>query len=400
MSAERPAFYVPDNLKRPPDPILGLSRLFEQDPRPEKIDAGVGVYRGKDGVTYRPPAVIKAWENLELGSADYLNPSGNEEFLGDPRFLRVTANLVFGRHASELLDSGKLVAVGTPGGTGAVALMADAFKAIYPNSPILVGIPTWPNHLQTAESRGLSVIKYPHMENNKYDIERHLEEIKESPSGTLVLFHTGQTHNPTGVNPTTEGEWRIIAKAMDGRKAFFDTPYAGFGDGLVPDTEAIRIFLEEEVPLAVAMSYSKNGGIYNERAGALLIPVSTQPQALDLQRVLNAFARVQYSSPSAFGERLMTEVLASPELFSQWNNDLAEAANDLKTRRQIMASILPEFKFVTEQTGLFSTLPLQPEQVKRLREKHAVYMVGARANIGGVIPKDMPRFAQAIRAVI
>jgi len=402
MLTEKNPFYVPDALRKSPDPILGLSRLHEKDPREGKIDAGIGVYRDPSGETYTPLAILQARNNLEFGKPDYLSPSGEEEFLGDQRFLRGSAKLAFGRYAGELLNRREIAAFGTPGGTGAVALMVDIFKAINsPEARILIGIPTWPNHEQIAASRSVQMLKYPHVRDSRYNFEAHLDAIKNSPSDTLVLFHTGKTHNPTGVNPTTEEEWRVIARAMEGRKAFFDTPYAGFGDGLVPDTEAIRIFLEEEVPLAVAISYAKNGGLYNERPGALLIPVSTQPNALELQRLGNSIARVNYSSPPAQGERLIAEVLSSEELFAQWNNDLAEAAKDLKTRRNILVDILPEFGFVKDQTGLFSMLPLSPQQVEKLQEDHGVFMPkSGRVNIGGITPIDMPRFAQAIKEVI
>jgi aspartate/tyrosine/aromatic aminotransferase len=33
------------------DPILGLSKIFQADPRAEKIDLGVGVYKDDNGIT-------------------------------------------------------------------------------------------------------------------------------------------------------------------------------------------------------------------------------------------------------------------------------------------------------------------------------------------------------------
>lgn len=34
-----------------PDPLLSLIALYREDPRPQKIDLGVGVYRDEDGHT-------------------------------------------------------------------------------------------------------------------------------------------------------------------------------------------------------------------------------------------------------------------------------------------------------------------------------------------------------------
>jgi len=42
------------------DPILGLSKLFQADPRAEKIDLGVGVYKDDNGITPVMSSVKKA----------------------------------------------------------------------------------------------------------------------------------------------------------------------------------------------------------------------------------------------------------------------------------------------------------------------------------------------------
>ena len=50
----------------PPDPILGLSAAFKQDPRSEKIDLGVGVYKDAQGNT-PVMAAVKEAERQFLG---------------------------------------------------------------------------------------------------------------------------------------------------------------------------------------------------------------------------------------------------------------------------------------------------------------------------------------------
>ena len=365
------------------------------------MDAGVGIYRDEDEKTFTPPAIQKAWERLDLGPGDYLTPNGEEEYLGDRVFLQESARLVFGSYANELLENKKLSAVGTPGGTGALALAFEMFRTRHPRAPLLIGMPTWHNHILMANWQKIPLLTYQHVHNQAYDIDAHLTAIKASPQETLVLFHTGKTHNPTGVNPSHPDEWRKLARTMEGRRAFFDTSYAGFENGLVPDTEAIRLFMEEGVLVAVAISYAKNGGLYKERPGALLIPASSQTDAIELQRVLNMKAQVSYSSPPALGERLIAKVFSSPELHQQWNADLQQIAQSLKTRREIFAKELPEFQFLAQQVGLFSMLPLQPEQVEKLKTDFGVYMPSiGRVNFGGVPTAKIRTFAQAIKAVL
>lgn len=400
MIPERPSYFgsFPDIS---PDPILGLAKLLEADPRPEKINAGIGVFVDEKGETFIPSAVRQARERTTLEPADYLAPSGKEEWLGDRQFLEGTVKLVFREQAEEILKNRQVAAAGTPGGTGAVALFAEAVKQTDSESCFLIGWPTWPNHLQILERRELAYQTYEHLKDNRYNFKEQRQVIEKSPANAVVLFHGGKSHNPTGVNPTSEEEWRTLAKTIQGRRVFFDTPYAGFVDGLAEDTQAIRLFQEEGIPLAVAFSYSKNGGLYKQRVGALLVLAQTSNEALKIQRLLNSCARTSYSSPPAEGEHLIAQILSDSGLRHQWEEDLAAAAKDLRTRREMLASQLPEFAFVKEQFGLFSLLPLELQVIDRLQKEYGIYMShSGRINIGGIPSKDIPRFASAIKKVL
>lgn len=396
-------FHVPDHLRKPPDVILGLQARYELNPDPGKINAGVGVFRGENGEIFAPSAIAEAQRQIHPGGVDYIGPTGPDEYLGNRKFLTGTARLALGGLADELLEDRKLVLVGTVGGTNAVALAADTIRAIREGVfPLVLGTPTWPNHSQIAAARGLPVITYEHLINDsEYNMPAHLVEIRNAPDNAVVLFHTGKTHNPTGINPQTEDEWRQLARATDGKIALFDTPYAGFGDGLIEDTRPIRIFMEEGITVVVAMSYSKNGGIYGERAGALIIPTGNRTEALQLQRVCNFLARVSYSSPPAHGEAVIANVFSDPELLGRWTRELARAAALLKERRACFAKNAPEFDYVSKQTGLFSLLPLTDLQIEELENEFAIYMPrGGRVNFGGIPTVNIPRFAQAINEVL
>ena len=51
----------------PPDPILGLTVAFREDPRPEKINLGVGVYEDAYGKTPKLKCVDEAERRLLAG---------------------------------------------------------------------------------------------------------------------------------------------------------------------------------------------------------------------------------------------------------------------------------------------------------------------------------------------
>jgi aromatic-amino-acid transaminase len=59
------------------------------------------------------------------------------------------------------------------------------------------------------------------------------------------------------------------------------------------------------------------------------------------------------------------------------------------------------FEFIKEQRGMFSYTGLSAEQVDRLREEHAVYMIrSGRMCIAGLNTRNVARTAEAMAAVM
>ena len=57
--------------------------------------------------------------------------------------------------------------------------------------------------------------------------------------------------------------------------------------------------------------------------------------------------------------------------------------------------------FVTDQDGLFSMLPLNPEQVEEMYENYAITLSGnGRANMGGVTVPQAQCLAEAAKEVL
>ncbi len=405
MSIEKNSFHfgVPKSRERQPDPLLGLERKFEEDSNSEKINAGVGVYVDDEGKEYMPPSVKSVAEKVLMESPGYLNPKGEEEFLGDRRFILGTANLFLGEQAEDILAKRKLAAAGTPGGTAALALMADVLSEISPESQILIGVPAYPNHEPIFKERGIKISYFDHTKNRRYYHASQIDAISKASEGSVILLHGGKTHNPTGVNPNTQDEWREIAQAVRKKnsRVFMDVPYAGFGEGFKSDIDPIGVFLEEDVPIAIAVSYSKNMGLYKERVGALLVPAKSQENALQLQRVINAKARVNWSTPPSYGERIAINMLSDGDLMRKLDQeDLARQRDKLKERRELIVQTSPEDSYIQGQLGLFSLMDILPDEVRRLQEEHSIYMPNSgRVNIGGIPTKDIPRFGEAIRQV-
>ena len=66
-----------------------------------------------------------------------------------------------------------------------------------------------------------------------------------------------------------------------------------------------------------------------------------------------------------------------------------------------MAAADPRLAYIGGQMGMFSMLPLSPEQVLELRETHAIYMADSgRFNVLGMADDAIDRFVVAITDVI
>ena len=94
------------------DPILGLGKLFQADPRDGKIDLGVGVYKDASGNTPIVRAVKQAETILHQTqtSKTYVALAGSELFRDEMRELVLADSVAVDRVAT----------LQTPGGTGAI----------------------------------------------------------------------------------------------------------------------------------------------------------------------------------------------------------------------------------------------------------------------------------------
>jgi len=387
----------------PPDAIFAMRLLIEQDKREGLIDATVGELFDEDGKRYFPSSVEKAFNRIGLGDRGYITAS-KEGWYAHPGYVRGSARIVFGKEAAgEMMDEGRLVATAAPGGTGALRVFKELLKDNNPDAKILLSDPGYPNHTGIFKPGGFEINLYPHLQGMEYGLQAHLDAIQKSDPNTIVLLHAGRTHNPTGDNPKSAEEWEMLAKAIGDRFVLWDAAYLGLGEGLEEDALGIRVFREQGVRMAIALSNSKNGGLYGLRAGLLLMEMPSTEDTVKPQRYLNGIARAMYSNSPSTGQELMGTVYEDPELLQLYIQDLKEPRSMLKNRRKILVDKLGgEFDFVNGQVGLFSlVLPRNPDAVARLRTKDPYYLLdNGRLCFGTVTSKDMPRLAEGIKAVL
>ena len=383
--------------QQPADKILALMQVYKEDPRENKIDLGVGVYKDASGQTPIMQSIKRA-EHLLWETQDTKSYVG---LTGTPEFSETMIDLVLG----DKFDKNLTASAATPGGTGAVRQAFELGKMANPNLRVFVSDPTWPNHLSILKYLGIPVEPYRYFDakTRAVDFSSMMTDLENAKEGDLILLH-GCCHNPTGANLKAP-EWDAVIELLlkSGATPMIDIAYQGFGDGLEEDASGVRKLVNSVPETIIAASCSKNFGIYRERTG-LLIVVSHDKDARDLNQSTLAFLnRQNFSFPPDHGARLVTMVLSDEELKRSWMEELEAVRTSMLSLRTQLATELEKlsgsnrFGFLADHRGMFSRLGASPEQVNELRENHAVYMVGdSRLNIAGLNSKTVPVLAKAI----
>ena len=388
----------------PADPILGLTEEFKNDPRTDKINLGVGIYKTNDGVTPILKCVKKAEEIIlkEETTKSYL------PIVGTPEYGKLVRELVFGAD-SEVIASDRARTTQAPGGTGALRIGADFLKQQSVTAKIWISDPTWANHFQVFGKAGLETAKYRYYDKNTraLDFEGMKEDLKNAKAGDAVLIHAC-CHNPSGMDPNA-AQWEELAKLVAdlGLLPFFDFAYQGFGNGIEEDAFGIRTFLKYNKEILVASSFSKNFGLYNERIGALTVVSADKETADRVFSQVKIAVRANISNPPAHGAKIVTTVLSCPELRAQWEQEVAEMRDRIKEMRELFVSKLAalgssvDFSFINTQYGMFSFSGLSPEQVATLKKDYGIYMVGnGRISVAGITTSNIDALCKAISEVL
>jgi aromatic-amino-acid transaminase len=381
---------------QPADKILQLMGQFKADPRADKIDLGVGVY--KDATGHTP--IMRAVKAAEKRLWETETTKTYTGLAGDPEFNAALAALVLGNRVA----SDRLSAVATPGGTGAVRQAFELLKMARPGATVWVSDPTWPNHLSILKHLGIPTRSYRYFdaESRAVDFEGMMADLAQAKADDLVLLH-GCCHNPTGANLTLP-DWQAVADLLEttGAVPMIDIAYQGFGDGLDADAAGVRLIAAQRPEVLIAASCSKNFGIYRERTGAL-IALSDPAQRELTQGNLAYLNRQNYSFPPDHGARLVTMILTDSALRTDWETELEEIRLGMLALREALAAELQRlsgsdrFGFLAQHRGMFSRLGASPEQVERLKTEHGIYMVGdSRLNIAGLNATTVPILARAV----
>lgn len=381
----------------PADKILALMAKYKEDPRTDKVDLGVGVYKDASGNT----PVMRAVKEAERRILADQTSKAYTGLAGDPAFGTAMRELVL----ADSVPAERVAAVATPGGTGAIRQALELIKMAAPDATVWLSNPTWPNHPSIIKYLGMKMAEYRYFdeETRGVDFEGLMADLDGIAAGDVVVLH-GCCHNPTGANLTLDQMDQVIAKLQAiGAVPLVDIAYQGFGDGLDADAVATRRIASSFDNVLIAASCSKNFGVYRERTGILMAVAKDADQRVLAQQTLAYLNRQNYSFPPDHGARVVTTILTDPELRADWEAELEETRNGMLALRQQLADELKRltnsdrFNFLADHRGMFSRLGTSPEKVEQLRAEHGIYMVGdSRMNIAGLNAKTVPILAKAI----
>ncbi|WP_217510466.1 amino acid aminotransferase [Vibrio metschnikovii] len=388
----------------PADPILGLTEEFKSDPRTDKINLGVGIYKNEAGQTPVLATVKKAEAALleSEKTKSYLTIEGTAEYG------LAVQKLLFGEQADIISDQRAKTAQ-APGGTGALRVAGEFIKRQLGDVKVWISNPTWANHHGVFGAAGLETTEYTYYnaENKDKDFPAMLADLEQASAGDVVLLH-GCCHNPTGIDPTLE-EWEILAKlvAEKGLLPLFDFAYQGFAKGVEEDAAGLRIFAQYNPEILVASSFSKNFGLYNERVGAFTLVAASADVANTAFSQVKAIIRSIYSNPPAHGAAVVTYILQNPALRAEWEAEVAEMRERIQEMRELFVTRLQEigvnadFSFIERQNGMFSFSGLNKQQVQRLKEEFGIYIVGSgRISVAGMTKNNMSPLCEGIKVVL
>ncbi|XP_026468868.1 aspartate aminotransferase, mitochondrial-like [Ctenocephalides felis] len=386
----------------PPDPIFSINDAFKKDKNKKKVNLGLGAYRDEKGKPFVLPSVLKCVKCIASRKMD-------KEYLpivGHTGFRKAAAKLAFGDACP--FKEGRYVSIQGIGGTGCLSLGALFLKKHFPCEKVVwLPKPTWANHPKIFALQGLKVKEYDYYDHASHKVNFACLCEALHPEKNIILLHAC-AHNPTGADPDRE-QWREIAEIVKKRKIFpfFDMAYQGFATGNIKnDAFPVRHFLDEEIQVMVAASFSKNMGLYGERIGALLMTTCSKVEAVKIESQMRLLIRPWYSNPPIGGARIVNEILTSEDFYPMWLKDVKAMSTRIANMREKLVCELKsagskrDWSFLGCQVGMFSLLGINEKQAVELMKKHHVYLMKTgRISFAGINCKTVKPVAKAIHAV-
>lgn len=328
--------------------------------------------------------------------------------IGEASFYDVAAKFGWGEkiynEKKDLIANAQAVS-----GSGSLRLLAQFLKNCNITGKVNFPNPTWTNQHTIFNNAGMPTGEYRYLAADKtsLDYKGMLDDLNKAEDRSAFVFHAC-AHNPTGVDPSKE-QWDEISQLCKKKNhiVLFDAAYLGYCSGSVEnDAYAFRKFVEDGHNVALTLSFSKNFGLYGERAGIVSIVTSSPKERENVVEQLKIGARALWSCPPIYGARLVTTILNDPVLFKQWESECAAMSQRIKDMRALLVENLKkcgskrDWSHIVKQSGMFSFTGLSKAEIERLRTEFHVYILpSSRASVAAINPGNVEYLAKAIHEV-
>ncbi|MCH9612008.1 MAG: Aspartate aminotransferase [Chlamydiia bacterium] len=374
-----------------PDPIFGITQLFSEESREEKINLSIGAYVDETG---RVP-ILNVIKQAEQELIESETTKAYFPLTGDRLFNQKMGEMMFGTLPPNAFT------LSTPGGTGALFLAMETLVR-HMTGTIHFSNPTWANHKQIAKRCGLEIGHYPYLKKDRsgVDFDEMMRAIGEIPPGEAICLQVS-CHNPTGYD-LTPPQWDQVLDLVvqKGLIPLFDYAYQGFASECQTDNYPLRAYAERGQIGFVAYSCSKNFSLYGERTGALAVLTQSPEEERKVQGVLKSLVRTSYSNQPIHGTKLVAEILNSSDLTAIWHTQLSQMKERLEAMTKELSSGL-NLPHLAEAHGFFTLLPISLDQVEKLRRDHAIYMPdNGRIALSALNPSNIHQVIDALKGVL
>ncbi|KAM5344395.1 hypothetical protein ACJ41O_012932 [Fusarium nematophilum] len=400
MSAQKSVFAAAEYI--PPDPIFEVTKRYNADKDPKKVNLGQGTYRDENAQPWILPSVRGAEELLRGAGHEYLPIEGLQSFRDE------ATKLLF--HDTAALKENRIATCQSISGTGSLLLAGMALKKAQSGiDEVLITDPTWSNHDLMFRSLGYRIKKMPYYVDRGFNFDGIINTLKAAGRKSAVVLHAC-AHNPTGCDPTRE-QWKEIAAVIKENGIFpiIDSAYLGFNSGSYDeDAWAVRYLVEDlGLEAAIGMSFAKNMGLYGERVGLVAFVTGSADTARTAYSLLQNAQRATVSNPPVYGARIAATVLSNPGLFQQWSKDLVTMSSRIRSMRQKLYNELVrletpgDWSHIIKQTGMFGYTGISPAQIEELEAKYHIYMANtSRISLAGLNDGNVEYTAKALDQVV
>jgi len=362
------------------------------------INTTIGVILDPNSGRVFQPNIVTESIHTAMQQIETNGDRGYQTQQGNLAYLKSLADWVIGSHIASWPQAQSL------GGTGALHIANDLLSSTTEINELLID-PGWDNH--DAIFSDFKINKYSRISDNHpgYNHQKFMEALIKLPDNSAVVLQA-VGYNNDGAERNEE-HWDEIIELL-GRKghlAILDIAYFGLSNSFEKDRYSVRAFANSTIPTIIAISNSKNIGLYQERLGALYALNIPETLAKSWQALINVIVRNHYSNPPRMIAQAAAVIIGSLESRQKLEIEVSEIRQSLLiANREVFSETLgSNFQWVNDTKGLFVKLLVEgfsEAQRNELKSQGILVLPSSRINLGGIKPNDMTKFALAIKQVL